>query len=176
MNLKYGVSVGLKLEDELFNLNKKLYDKLCNRAENLKTESRIKFFEENPLPLKSKEELEKKLDRLFKYKKLCIDLSSPQTIIGIVDAQIAEIARLLQNGDYLRTGPEWDYAKNFDYEEFDAKYEEWKNKDYNKLLEEIEDYNEKKYYEWKFSGFDEDGFNKWINSLSSKEKEFETES
>jgi hypothetical protein len=155
--------------------NIELYEELETRGANLLNDAKQEFLKEYPLPLKSKEELEEQLDQSLKYKKRCIDLSSPQYVIDITDARIAEISRLLQNGDYLRTGPEWDYA-----EEFRIKSIEWYESVYVKLVEEIQEYNEKKYYEWKFSGFDEKQFKKWKDSSIMKKKkleeEFETES
>jgi len=150
--------------------NKELYDELETRGSNLLNDAKQEFLKEYPLPLKSKEELEEELDQSFKYKKLCMDLSSPQYAIDITDARIAETARLLKNGDYLRTGPEWDYA-----EEFRIKSIEWHESVYVKLVEEIQEYNEKKYYEWKFSGFDEKGFKEWKDSEIMKKNKLEEE-
>jgi len=151
-----------------------LYEELYTRGSNLINEAKQKFLKEYPLPLKSKEDLENRLDELFKRKKRCIDFNSPQFDIEITDRKIAETARLLQNNEYLRTGPEYEYAK-----EHLIKSDEWYNEVFLPLVKKIKEYNEKKYYEWKFSVFDEKGFKEWKDSVIMKkmelDEEFETE-
>jgi len=148
------------LDYEFHKENQELYDELYHRGVELIYEAEQKFYEKYPQPLSSKEDLELFLDSYVRSKENLIRLEAPESIIGEYDEKIANTSRCLANGEYLRTGPEYEYKK-----EFDLKYAEWCKTVRRDLEKEILEHNEKAYYEWKFSGFDEDGFKKWKNSL-----------
>jgi hypothetical protein len=154
---KYGPN---SLDYEFHEENQELYDELYLRGAELINEAEEKFLEKYPEPLSPKELLEELLDSYIRSKEKIIELGAPDSLKNEYDEKIANTSRKLKEGEYLRTGPEYEYK-----EEFNLKYAEWCKTVLRKLEEEIQEYNEKAYYEWKFSGFDEGGFKKWKNSL-----------
>ena len=148
------------LDYEFHEENQELYDELYLRGAELIHEAEQKFLEKYPEPLSPKELLEELLDSYIRSKEKIVELGAPDSLKNEYDEKIANTSRCLANGEYLRTGPEYEYKK-----EFELKYAEWCKTVRRDLEKEILEHNEKAYYEWKFSGFDEDGFKKWKNSL-----------
>jgi len=152
----------MKLDYELHEENQELYDKLYQRGSKLIHQAVQKFYEKYPEPLSSKENLERHLDHYIRGKKNLVKSNMPEFVIDQYDEKIADVSRRLANSEYLQTKAEHEYKK-----EFDLKYAEWSSTVLKELEEEILEYNKKAYYDWKFSGFDETGFNEWKNSLDS---------
>jgi len=150
----------MSLDYEFHEENQELYDELYHRGAKLIYEAEQKFLEKYPEPLSEKDTLESLLDYYTRCKNKLPDLGAPESVVAEHDEKIADVSRRLTNGEYLRTGPEYEYVK-----EWEAKRAEWRKTEFRDIEREILEYNEKTYYEWKFSGFNEDGFKKWKDSL-----------
>jgi len=149
------------LDLEFHNENSDLYDELLKRGDNLYEDAYQDFMKGFPPALMEKEDLEFLLNARVRKKERMIELGVPQGMIDNEDYRIAEYAKDLASGNYLRTGPEYEYA-----EKYEAKRKEWHNSPEKKnLLREICEYNEMMYYQWKYPDSCEDDFYEWKKTL-----------
>ena len=149
----------------LFKKDESLYFDLVERAENIMDQEYKDFLKKYPEPLSSKEELEEKMNKAMNDKDTMVKLWVPQHFVDQKDNEIAENARKISIGDYLCTGPEYDYR-----EKFDREYEKWSENRYQKVKSLIFDYNERTFYEWYFGYFHDADFTHWISLITKEDK------